>query len=674
MAKNKAATKGGADAESGLFRTLFHQGLKKLAGVFQNSCILRFISDYDGAEEYACDSLVVRSVQSVRRFVRRKIVRAPHRELGTEQLNKQEVGVFVPSTLHRSMKTRIGAAMENSKILQKTRALLQGALYVSMMSYGVLFFSFGLFTTVMQAMLYFLLRPSNSAALDLFVGLALVLISLPIMFKGYEPMLDSFRDSVTGNLVLRALRSTSAQSAPDKVYKPTFLFFIVGMAGGLLTYFAPPLVLLLIVLIVITALCVLYVPESGVCLILILLPFMELLEHPSLLCAATVLYTGLCLLLKVMVGKRSLSFGLMDGVILFFGLLILSTGIRTGTSSAESALLYAAMVAGYFVTADLLRSPAWIRRSLNVWVASSLLVSATGIIDQIWNFNGSVALLDNTLVANCYLIAVIPVAMVNWIQSRRGMARLGNFLVLVADIVCLVMLGSAIGIIALIVELLFFFVFYTRKIWIALWLILISMPFVSYVVWPSNQAVQEVLCSLGNGELWSALWRVYRHAPLSGIGLSDSVLLSAIMHETAVDLSLSNIWLRMLVQIGIPGVLVFLTVLLLWYMAGFTLLKKYGSKQLASCQYLGILSAVTGLLLIGNFSYIWSDNRMLLLFWMSAGIARALLRAAKRSEEVRDEQPVYQRSDGVYCVDQDFTFRLERSAAGNMCSTEQDLL
>ena len=663
MAKNKAVPKSGTDTESGLFRAMFHQGLKKIAGVFQNSGIIHFFTNYDGAESYACDSLAVRTAQRVRQFVRKKIVRVPHRELGTEQLNKQEVGIFAPTTLHRSLKTRIGAATENSRILQKARQLLQGAVYVSMMSYGVLFFSFGLFTTVMQAMLYFLLRPSDSAALDLFVGLALVLMSLPIMFKGYEPALDSFRDSVTGNLILRALRSTSAQSAPDKVYKPTFFFFIAGMAGGLLTYFAPPLILLLLVFILITALCVLYVPEAGVCLILFLLPVYSQFEHPSLMCAASVLYTGICLLLKVMVGKRSISFRLMDGVILFFGLLILSTGINTGTSSADSALLYAAMVAGYFVTSNLLRSPAWIRRSLNVWVVSSLLVAATGIVDWIWNLNGSVALLDNPAVATCYLIGVIPVALVNRIQAKKGMARLGYSLVLLADIICLIMQGSTIGIIALVAELLFFFVFYTRKIWIALWIILLSLPFVSYLVWPSSQMVQEALRSLGNGELWSALWNVFQTAPLSGIGFSDGVLLGAVMHETAVDLSHSSLWLRLLVQIGIPGILSFLIILLVLYMAGFSLLKKHGSKLWASCQYLGVLSSVTGLLLIGNFSYIWSDNRLLLLFWISAGIARALLRMAKRSEDVRDELPVQQRPDGVYCVDQDFTFRIDRSTA-----------
>ena len=662
MAKNKTAGKGGSEVEKGVFRSLFTKGLKMLGDFFRNSFIIQFLTGYDEIESHATDSLLVHSVKNTYSLIREKITRKPHRELGTEQLNQREVGIFVPSTLPRSLKTRISSATENSLVLQKARQLLHSALYVSMMSYGVFFFSFGLFTTVMQALLYFLLRPSDAAALDLFVGLALVLISLPIMFKGYEPMLDSFRDSVSGNLVLRALRTTSEQTAPNKVYKPTFFLFVVGMVGGLLTYFAPPLALLILIVIIITAICVLYVPEAGVCLILFFLPLFSKFNHPSLLCAAAISYTGICFLLKVLVGKRSWSFGLMDGIILLFGLLILSTGINTDAQSANSALLYFTMVAGYFVLANLLRSPSWIRRSLCAWSVSSIIVAITGIAEHIWDFGGSVALLSDPAIATCYLLAVIPIVVSNYMQAQKGIARFGYFLILIADIAALVLQGSALGLMALAVELFFFFVFYTRKIWIALLLILLSLPFVSYFAWPQVSTIVETVRSFGNGELWRAMWGVYQKAPLSGIGMNDELLSNIVSSETVVNLSQSNTWLRLLVQTGVPGLVIFLLVLLSLYVAGFTLVKKHGTKLWASCQYMALLSAVTALLFVGNFSYIWSDNRLLLLFWMSAGVARALQRIAKRSEDTTPEPIFEQRDDGVICVDRDFVFTLEQSA------------
>ena len=659
MAKNISFGKNGSEEDRGMCQTLFATGMKKLSGFFRNSAIVRFLSSYDEIEDYAKDSLIVRSVRNVHSFIRKRITRKPHRELGTEQLNQQEVGIFVPSTLHRSLKTRISAAMESSVVLQKTRQLLLGALYASMMSYGVLFFSFGLFTTVVQALLYFLLRPTDAAALDLFVGLALVLLSLPIMFKGYEPMLDSFRDSIVGNWVLRALRSSSDRTAHSKVYKPTFLFFVLGMTGGLLTYFAPPLVLLAVVAVVIIAICVLYVPEAGVCLILFFLPSFSKLDHPSMVCAGAILYTGLCLLLKVIVGKRSMSFGLMDGVILLFGLLVLSTGWGADYNLVYSARLYAVMVSGYFVVANLLRSPSWIRRSLSVWTVSSFFVALTGLAEWIWNFGGKVALLSDSTVAVGYLLASIPIVLVSMLQSKKKGLGFLYFLIFVTDSACLVLQGSALGVIALLIELFFFFVFYSRKIWIVLLLLLLCLPFVSYFVWLESTAITEVVRSLGNGELWKALWGVFEKAPLSGVGVNDEILKGFICPETVVDLSHSNTWLRIAVQLGITGVLSFVGVLLVWYMAGFSTFRKHGAKSQTAGQYLAILSALTAWLAIGSFTYIWSDNRMLLLFWMSAGVSRALLRVSKQ-EEMPSLEPIYeQRSDGVYCADRDFNFTLE---------------
>ena len=656
MAKNKSAGKSNSDSEIGIFHALGIGGLKKIAGLFRNSFIVRFLSGYDQAESCAENSLTVQSARSVRNYIRKKTTRKPSRELINDQINQQEVGVFVPSTLHRSMKNRIGSAMESSVVLQKSRRLLQNALNVSMMSYGVFFFSFGLFTTVMQALLYFLLRTSNESALDLFVGLALVLLSLPIMFKGYEPVLDSLKDSVAGDFLLRILRTSSSPDPNDKVFKPTFLFFIAGMTGGLLTYFAPPLVVLVMMIIVITALCVLYVPEIGVCLILLLLPFISEFENPSLVCAAIILYTGLCLLLKVIVGKRSVSFGLLDGVALFFAVYVLSTGINCQDASVQSALLYAAMISGYFVVTNLLRSPAWIRRSVAFLSISSFAVAITGIVAKVFNLGVEIALLKTPLVAICYLLTVIPIVLAGRIQADKAIVRLGYLVILIADVACLILQGSALGMIALVVELLFFFIFYTRKVWIALFLFLLSLPFVSYWMWPSASAVIEMIRSFGNRELWNAMWCIYREAPISGIGMSDGILSDLIWQTTSADLAYSSTWLRLLVQVGLPGLLIFSLFILLWYMAGFTLIKKHGTKLWASCYHLAISASLTGLLLVGNFSYLWSDNRLLLLFWMCAGLARALQRMAKRNENTTEEPPSRPRSDGVYCVDCDFTF------------------
>lgn len=653
MAKHKSAAHTKDASQSSLLLHLLHRGLTKIKNIFAKSVILQFFSSYDRMEACASDSFIVRTCRNLKNQIRKRFAKKPRRELGTEQISPNEVGIFAPATLPRSIKNRIGEAVEESKVLGTAKRLMRNLLYVPMMSYGVFIFSFGLFTTVMQAILYFLLGASEGAALDLFVGLALVLLSLPVIFKGYEPMIEHFGESVIGNLMFRVFQKTKL-SKDVKTTKPTFLFFLAGMAVGLLTYFAPPMWILLSMGVLIAALCVLYVPETGVCLILFSFPFFSGIPHVSSLCAAAILYTGICMLLKVIVGRRSMSFGLLDGVVLLFGLIVLSTGMAGGRF-ANSALLYVVLLSGYFTLSNLLRSPAWIKRSIAALTLSSFMVTATGIVSLFGNFGLQISLLSDPMMTTMYLLAVTPLALVMLVKAERARGRLLYFVIAAADIAYLLLLGSPIGICALCVELLGFFLFYTRKTWTALVILILLLPFVSYVFLPDFSALADQMMLSGRLELNRTLCGVVSQAPLSGIGMSDSALLDAISLETTADLSIGNTWLRMLVQVGIPGLIVFLLFILLWYASGFTMLRKHSVKENCVSMHLALLTSLTGLLIVGNLAYLWSDNRMLLLFWMLAGISRALQRSSKRTEEYASDQSEPERQDGIQSVDIELT-------------------
>ncbi len=662
MAKTKAKANGKNKERaeqkregSGIFK-LLHRGLDRLNQLMNESVIMNYASDAERLTEYTKRSFLVRSVTTVKRRIQRKLRKKPSRELGTEQISSGEVGIFVPSTLHRSLKTRIGAAAEESKVLHIARVLIKSLTNVPMMSYGVFLFSFGLFTTVMQALLYFLLRPSDGAALDLFVGLALVLLSLPIMFRGYEPMLRHFEQSVVGNLLFRVLRSQSTGEKVAKVKKPTLVFFLSGMAFGLLTYFAPPMFWILAMGVAIAAICVLYVPETGVCLIIFMLPFFTGVEHASTICAGMMLYTGLCFLLKVLVGKRSLTWGLLDVAVLLFGLTVLSTTLAGGRDNVNAAFLYTSMISGYFTLANLLRSKSWIRRSLTALSLSSLIVSVTGIIDWIWDLGIRIALLDDPSVATVYLLAVtVPIlAMVFNTKGRRKKA--GYFLVFALNVAYFVLISSPIGFFALSVELLLFFLVYSKKTVAVLLVLLLLVPFVSYVIFPNFGNLYNQIFTTGQRDLWGVLSGVFANAPLSGIGMSDRVLLNAIANDATVALQNSNIWLRLLIQIGIPGLILWAIVILLRYISGLTLIRQYGAKDWATCLHYALLASLTGLLIAGNVFYVWSDNRMLLLFWMLGGISSALVRTAKRNDETKNSYAPRTQRDGIQYVDVDIRF------------------
>lgn len=656
MAKNKPAKR--SFGKSALL-TLMHRGLDKLGRLLADSAVVRFFCGYDEMEEYAASSMTVGGSRTVIGNLKKKFSRKPRRELGTEQFTPQEVGIFAPGSLPRSLKNRIGEAVEGSVILTKFVEWIWKLLYMPMMNYGVWLFSFGLFTTVAQALLYFWLHSSDvTAALDLFVGLSIVLLSLLVMFKGYEPMLDTFRESLVGSFVTRMLGDSPPSDVSRKQRHFAGLFFIVGMLCGLLTFVISPLVLIAVLSLSVSAICVFFVPESGVCVLLFTLPFLSDVSVSLQLPAIAILYIGACLLLKVMVGKRSFSFGLTDALVLLFLLIVLSTGVGNGTLAGNSALLYGAMIAGYFVLANLMRSPKWIHRSLVALSISAFLLSVLGIADRFLPIALSIGVLASPMATTFYLLAVIPITLSSMLCQENRSRNVRSFLMLAFEIAYLFLIGSYTGIIALIVELLFFFLFYTRKTRTALVLIILSLPFVSYVAWPDFSALLHRITQSERVQLWKGFTQVFGQAPLSGIGMNDEVLqhaLDSTMKTAGADLTLSNTFLRVLIQVGIPGLAIFVIMILLWYAAGFTLLHKCGTKDQATTQHLALLATLTGLLTAGNLFYLWSDPRILLLFWMCAGIARALRRVAKRHEEIESTVPS-QREDGVQCVDVELTF------------------
>ena len=670
MANKK--TKKRSVASKSMLLTLIQQGLGKLGNRFADSSVIRFFTGYDQMEEYAESSLTVGGIQRVVETLKKKFARKPRRERGTEQITPKEVGIFVPGSLPRSLKNRVSEAMEDSVILAKTEAFLRKMRYMPMMHYGVFLFSFGLFTTVVQAILYFWRRSNNtSAALDLFVGLTVVLLSLLVMFKGYEPLMESLRESIAGRFMIRMLDDCTITDLPRQKHHSAGMFFIAGLIMGGLTLVAPPLTLIGIVLMIVLMICVCFVPEAGICALLFALPFLFAFSIPVELSAIAILYIGVCMLFKTMVGKRSITIDFMDGWLLLFGIVVLSTGYSADQATLDSALLYASMISGYFILSNLLRSKLWISRCLNSIVLSAFVVSVVGIANHFMNL-GVVFMSEGAeRTAVHYLLITIPITLVCVICSDKYKTRVSVSIALVAQLTYLVLLGSYTGVIAAVAELVFFFLFYTRKIWNVFLFTIPVLLVVSYWFDPDVWVLWGRASTGERGVLWKGLGQVFKSAPLSGIGMNDGVLYRA-LHEYVgnqdISLSQTNTFMRILVQVGIPGVLLFAVFIVLWYVAGFTLIRRCGSKERNTALHLGFMASMTGFLMAGNLAYVWNDPRLLLFFWMCAGLARAIRRLAKPQYDEEELGGSFVRKDGVQCVDVDliFTKSSERESIVNV--------
>ena len=103
MAKNKRAGANRNHTQNSFLLYWMHQGLSKLKNQLRKSAILQFFSSYNDMEAYASDSLLVRGCRRVKNAIHKRFAKKPRRELGTETLSPNEVGIFSPATLPRSV-------------------------------------------------------------------------------------------------------------------------------------------------------------------------------------------------------------------------------------------------------------------------------------------------------------------------------------------------------------------------------------------------------------------------------------------------------------------------------------------------------------------------------------------------------------------------------------------
>ena len=123
----------------------------------------------------------------------------------------------------------------------------------------------------------------------------------------------------------------------------------------------------------------------------------------------------------------------------------------------------------------------------------------------------------------------------------------------------------------------------------------------------------------------------------SGAGLgSFRTLFQQYANESvsyAVDSS--NLYLQTTVDVGIFGLILFLSVMVLFTQHSFSLFAKYGGKRMVETA--AGFAGVTAVLLSGLADYVWADEKIFLTFWLVTGVAAASGNLVVESERKREE-------------------------------------
>lgn len=539
------------------------------------------------------------------------------------------------------LKRGIARSSENSRVLGAVRGWLDSLLYGSMKSYGIFMFSFALYSAIAYILhvLYFGDAVVEAGSLTVF---AVMLISSVMMIASRHTLASALRTSPFASLLLFKVVGLRKEAfLKDVRNSDRFnIPFIAGLVFGILSFFIKPVILILWIAVALTAYTVLIKPEFGVLVIFAALPFI-----PTAALAAAVLYTFICFFIKVMRGKRSVKFDLVDGMVLAFMLLMALGGlVCTSESSMHTGLVYAEFMLGYFMVVNLIRLKEWVTKCVGAIILSCTGVALYGLFQGFFGhfeavrqsmplleFEGVVSAFENPSVLAQYLIMVIPLIAAALIVSKAPRIRLLLVCSLAASFGCLIYtwstgawLGFAVGIIA-------FLLLYSRKTLVALVLggaALSTLPFVlpDGIIQRFNAVTDLGASAAQRTDIWHTVSSMLNKYWVSGIGVGEEAFtrIYSIYSSSAVQTvtDAHNLYLQILVELGIAGLVVFALMLFFWSQSCLTLhMSENRSERFYSS---AILCGIAAVLVQAITAYIWHDHRVFLMFWLLMGLACAV--------------------------------------------------
>ena len=568
------------------------------------------------------------------------------------------------------MKRTIARGIENSVILQYLSGVIGRLLTCSMKVYGIFMFSATLYSVIFYLfkIFYFMeqeeassLLPTDSAFSavdpDVVLVLILMLIASVAMIASRHTLVSALAASPVTRFVLLEIVGIRRESLDNRAAREGRfnIAFIAGLIFGLISMVTGPLIPLILIVGAAAALLVLASPEFGVVAIITVLPF-----APTMGLVAAVLYTALCYFLKVLQGKRSIRFDLLDGIVLIFMLLMVSGGLVAASfASVKPMLVYVAFMVGYFLVVNLIRSPEWFRRCLVGVVCSCTLVGLYGLyqnffglVSQTWQDSDMFSTIEGRVVSTFenpnvlaeYLIMVLPLVLALFLNADQPKKKLS--MVIAGGIIggCLIYTWSRGAWLGFLIGIMIFLLMYSRHTMTLMLFGCLGIPFLPFVL---PESITQRFLSIGNlGDsstsyrvnIWRGVGKMIGDYWQTGVGIgTDSFrcvypLYSLSGIESAPHSH--NLYLQILVEIGIVGLAIFLVLLFFWAQSCFTLHRneERREKLIPAALFCGLLAVLAQ----GMTDYIWYNYRVFLMFWLMLGLcaaARKILAATAGADE-----------------------------------------
>lgn len=550
-------------------------------------------------------------------------------------------------------RTTVSRAFEKSRILTAMSNMASSLLHMPLKTYAALLVALGgVGTTIYIIKVYALgVGVENPSVL---LTCSVFLLSSLLLVMSKDTFAQAALKSRSMNVLLFEWLGLPRDAfMSEKIFPRRYGFFgVLGAILGGLVYFVHPLFFVAVAAVILMIFVVFSFPEIGVLGLIALVPLSALFSHPSVVLFGATVITGIGYCIKLMRGKRVVKLGLVDFAVLVFAAIVLLSGVFSagGTASFSAAALYFVLIMGYFLTVNLIRTREWVRRCVITFVSVAAVTACFGVVQM---FIGTMetawldtkvfsdirmritATFDNPNVYAAYLLLAlpfVPAVMLGKDAPRNRRPLLFVFLLLVFCLIETWCRGAWLG---ALVSLLLFFLIYSRRSVAYILLGGALVPAASLLL-PSN--VVSRFTSIGSVSdssaayrisAWRGVGRMLGDHWIGGIGFGETAF-SAVyptfsyagiegIHHT------HNLYLQILSEMGVAGLLALLFVLVLFVQNVFEYVYKMRNQGEAVVAVAGLMS-VGASLIMGLTDYIWYSPRLFLMFWIVVALVNAYIR------------------------------------------------
>ena len=530
-----------------------------------------------------------------------------------------------------SWKYRFRRAMlrmsEESALSHLARKADRTLLNTSMETFG----SFGILFGGISAALWFVRQTDAREMRALLTSLIILIVSLPLL-QSKSSLSHTIRHSVllVSFLFGFCFLSSDCFEGEEKGEDHLWGAFFLALIFGCLCYWISSFYLLLALFFMMVAKLLFACPELPLLFLIGMLPFFNLLPHPTvflctgvLICIGVWLKRGLC-------GKRMLRFGLVDFVISLLSLVFLFAGLfgMGGQQGLFRGFAYFILICVWFPASGFFAQSIWRKRALTGIRLSSLFLAFLGIfqyfftdIELKWtdtarfsDIGGRVCgIYSNPNMFAVYLLLTAPLFLAGATDTSHSVRRrICNAAGYLCVVLCTVLTWSRGAWLGMIVAFLLFVLCESRR---SVSLSMLAIPPLSLASLYLPHSVLNRFVSIGllsessiryRLYTWKGIFRMLRTYPF-GIGTGDAAFVTVYpkyaVSGTEGVMHTHHLFLQMFTELGFFGALVFCFLLLLFFLMAANALQSlhYGRRK----QMLGCLCATVGVLIMGMFDYPW---------------------------------------------------------------------